>query len=177
MARETKLVANIAINESDLKVSDVLKMGASAPITQIAAAKAIVDDRIGTLKALSESCDKLLKGKTYSEAIDDLVDKKILPDADYRPIITVKTNYGNTITLAVTQRNESGFEISDDIKDKSVMDSIVPDKYKKVQVVLDKKAIENDFDNGTLPALLKGYCSKAPREAVMIRKSVKPTGK
>ena len=167
------LTAFIPVNEKDIKMSELLKMGASAPICEVLATRAILEDQIANMKAIVDQLNDSIKTSTYSERIKEMVDAKIIPSEDSKPMIEVTTRYGDKITLAMSKGMDSGFVVSDAIKDKAILDSVVPDKYKKVSVTIDKKAMEVDFDEGKLPEILKGYCSKNPTEVLKVRKSVK----
>ena len=76
------------------------------------------------------------------------------------------------VRVTLSAGTDSGFEVLKELSDKAKLDDdIIPDKYKKKNVTLDKAALEADFTDGTLPTVLKGYCSVCPTEITKLRKT------
>lgn len=163
---------NVTINEKDFNVGEVINMGASAPVISQIVAETLIKDQIAQLKAVQEVLETRIKGTPYSETVKKLIAEGHIDSEDEKLSIEVLTVYGDTVKISISGGEDDGFEVSKDLADKELMETVVPDKYKKVNITLDKKAMAADYDDGTLPTALKGYCSKCPVEITKIRRSV-----
>ena len=169
MARKIK--RTIEINEEDISVKDILK-DENATVEQMIAAQVILEDQIEMLKACTNITTEKIKEKKYDDVVGDFETRGLMNSWE-SPVIQINTKYGGIIEVSLSKGEESGFTIDKKLSDKTVLDSVVPQAYKKVSILLDKKKVEEDFEAGTLPPVLKTYCSKAPFEVLKMRKSVK----
>ncbi len=170
MAKTKKEI--IKINEKDLSLKEILKQGADAPIEAKITASVILDDQIARLKAVADRLKEEVKSSKYDEVVKKLTAEGKISSIEAAPVVEISTITGDIISVSMSGGVDSNFDCKE-LSEKAVMDSLVPDKYKKITTTLDKKAIEADFDDGTLPDILKGYCSKAPTEILKLRKSIK----
>lgn len=173
MARKNKQI--ITMKEEDMNVKDILRNENSSP-EELIAAQVILEDQIESLKAAATIVEDKIKGKRFDDVVKDMESRGVIYTHSWQetsPIVEITTKYGDVITVTISKGEDTGFAIDKKLSDKSTIDSIVPDRYKKVSTLLDKKMIEADFEAGTLPAVLKAYCSKNPTEFLKTRKSVK----
>lgn len=173
--RSKKSYVNIPVEEAGLRLGEIITEGTKAPIEKLIAAKVILEDQAAQCKAAAEALDRSIHGLSFDDIRSTLVDRGIMFDAAATPVVEVSTKLGDLIKVTISETEESGFDISG-MKDKSVIETLVPEKYKKVSVSLDAKAIEADYDAGTLPDALKSYCSKAPARVIKLRKSISKKG-
>ena len=172
-ARKNKQI--IKLNEEDLNVKDILK-NENSPTEQLIAAQIILEDQIESLKAAASIVEGKIKGKKFKDVVTDMSTRGVITTYAWQetsPIVEITTKYGDTITVTLAKGEDAGFTVDKKLSDKATLDSIVPDRYKKVSTLLDKKMIEADFEAGTLPAVLKAYCSKNPTEFLKMKKSAK----
>lgn len=160
----------IDINEKDVNLKDTIKGVASAPFSDLVVTSIVLDDQIEKLKTANEKIKDVINKSKYDDVIDKMVKEGVLDSHQERPLIAIETMFGTKISVTLLKGIDDGFEIDKAVSEKSIFDTVVPDKYKKVIQSLDKKQIEEDFDNNTLPSVLKGYCSKNPTEILKIYK-------
>lgn len=172
-----KISEIVSVKETDLKVGEVVKKGAEAPIEQQVAVLVVIEDQIAQLKAVSEKLKEGIRSTKYDDLVEKLVDEGKLSSKDSKPVVEITTKLGDVIKVTISSDVDNGFSVSKEMSEKEILESLVPDKYKKTTVSLDKKAIEADFDAGTLPDILKGYVSKTPVEITKLKKSISKGGK
>ena len=161
----------ITIKEEDINIKDILKDEEAAP-EMLIAASIILDDQIESLKACSTVLDEKIKNQKYDDIVKRAKDEGKLQNWKDEPEYVIETRYGGKIRVRIAKGEDDGFQIDKKLSEKSTLDSVVPDRYKKVSVLLDKKEVEKDFNAGTLPPLMKSYCSKSPFEFLKVRKTV-----
>ena len=159
------------VSEKELDIADIYAKGASAPIADLVAAKVILEDQIARCKAAADSLDGVIKGKKYEDVAREFIGTSSDSPDDVSPMVVVHTIDDDTIKVTLFSKEDSGFDASG-LKEKSVLDSIVPEKYKKRTVTLDTRALEAAFTDGTLEDMLKSYCSVAPSTVTAMRKTV-----
>lgn len=174
---KSKLVETIAVSEADIRLGEIIRMGTEAPVELRIAAQVLLEDQIAQLKSVNDVLKEQIRSTKYDDVVSKLISEGKLPSDSYKPAIEITTKLGDVIKVSLTGDIDAGFEISKEMSDKDILDSVVPDKYKKISTTLDKKAIEADFDAGTLPDVLKSYCSKTPVEITKLRKSISKGGK
>lgn len=159
-----------SINEQDINVGKILRAGVTnaTPIEQIIAIKVLLDDEVTRYKGYIDFLEEKIKNSDYEA---NLKSRGLIEDGD-KVEVAVKTRYGDDITVAVSKGTDSGFNI-DALKEKSVMDGVVPDAYKKISVTLDKKKLESDYDAGLLSEDIKRFIKKDPKIITKLRKSIK----
>lgn len=167
----------IIVQEKDINVSDIVKMGDGAPVELQVAAWCILKDTIEKLKdnvsQLTTVCGAVegrVTSKKYEDVMKRLVDEGKIWSVDDKAVFKVTTKDGGVINVSMSAGVDKRFEIDPALSAKSTMD-IIPEKYKKVSVTLDKAAIEGDYDEGLLPDLLKSYCNKAPVDIIKLRRT------
>ena len=158
------------IEEKDINVGKILRAGVTnaTPIEQIIAIKVLLDDEVSRYKGYIDFLEEKIKNSDYEA---NLKSRGLIEDGD-KVEVAVKTRYGDDITVTVSKGTDSGFNI-DALKEKSVMDSVVPDAYKKISVTLDKKKLESDYDAGLLSEDIKRFIKKDPKIITKLRKSIK----
>lgn len=158
------------IEEKDINVGKILRAGVTnaTPIEQIIAIKVLLDDEVTRYKGYIDFLEEKIKNSDYEA---NLKSRGLIEDGD-KVEVAVKTRYGDDITVTVSKGTDSGFNI-DALKEKSVMDSVVPDAYKKISVTLDKKKLESDYDAGLLSEDIKRFIKKDPKIITKLRKSIK----
>jgi hypothetical protein len=158
------------INEKELNVSKILGAGVTntTPIEQLIAIKVLLDDEVIRYKRYIDFLEEQIKNSDYEE---NLKSRGLIDEGD-KVEVDVKNRYGDNITVYVSKGTDSGFNI-DALKEKSVMDSIVPNAYKKISVTLDKKKLESDYDAGILNEEIKRFIKKNPKIITKLRKSIK----
>ena len=167
-----KVTKTITVNETDINVGEIIKQGADAPLAAQIAVKTLLEDQIAQLKAVVEVMDSKIKGNPYEATVKKLIADGVLDSESETPVIEVHTKYGDKVRVTLSAGTDSGFEVLKELSDKAKLDDdIIPDKYKKRNVTLDKAALEADFTDGTLPIVLKGYCSVCPTEITKLRKT------
>lgn len=162
----------ISIKETEVNLGNIISAGGKAPVEMRVAAQILVEDRIARLKIYNEALKLSIKNSRYEDLIEQLAKEGKISSGEIKPVVEISTVMGDTIKVNISKGTDDGFAISDKISEKEIFDSLVPDKYKKVQVSLDKKAIEKDFEDGVLPDILKGYVTKTPMEIVKLRKTI-----
>ncbi len=172
-----KISEIVSVKETDLNVGEVIKKGAEAPIEQQVAVLAIIEDQIAQLKPVIEKLKEDIRSTKYDDLVEKLVDEGKLSSKDSKPVVEITTKLGDVIKVTISSDVDNGFSVSKELSEKEILESLVPDKYKKTTVSLDKKAVEADFDAGTLPDILKGYVSKTPVEITKLKKSISKGGK
>lgn len=167
----------ISVKETEVNLGNIVSAGAKAPVETRVAAQVLIEDRIERLKILNEALKLSIKNSRYEDLVKQLAEEGKISSSEIKPVVEISTVMGDTIKVNISKGINDGFSISDKISEKEIFDSLVPDKYKKVQVSLDKKAIEKDFEDGVLPDILKGYVTKTPMEIVKLRKTIMKGGK
>lgn len=160
----------IIVNEDDLDISTIRKQGDEASIEDVVGAIAILDDQIATCKAVKENLEQIVNGRSLDTICAEIATTRGLYSTDFVPVIEVHMATGETVAVTLSTKTSSGFDASG-LKDKAVLDTVVPDKYKKYSVTLDTKALEEAFNNGTLEDLLKSYCSVSPTTITAMRRT------
>lgn len=159
---------NINIHEKDLNIKKILEEGSNSPIEELIALKVLLDDEIARCECHAKFLDEAIKSLDYEE---NMLSRGLIEKGD-KVEIDVATKYGDTIAVSVSKGVEKNFNI-DALKEKKTMDSIVPDKYKKTSILLDKKKIETDYEAGTLSEEMRSLIKNAPRLITKIRKTLK----
>lgn len=171
MAR--KKTYELEINTKEFKVSDILNKGSEAPlelrIASLAILKSSIAEMSGELakwKGVYETlCNEITTSsfEKTNEKLREAYEARtgLWVSEDCSPKILIKTKDGSTMKVTVKAGVDKRFEINSALKGKAVLD-LIPNEYKTVSVALNKKAIEADFDKGSLPELLRRYCSSAP---------------
>ena len=160
----------LVIKENELKVGKILKEGITnaTPVENLIAAKVLLDEEISKYKAYADLLDETIKNTDYEK---NMKDRGVINDGD-KVEVAIETVYGDTISVSVSRGLDSGFDI-DALKEKAIMDTLVPDAYKKINVTLDKKKIENDYELGLLSEDIKRFIKKNPRMITKLRRSIK----
>ena len=172
MAR--KWYGEITIKEEDIKLKDILSDDNATP-EMLIAASVILEDQIESLKACANIVDEKIKSNKFDDVIADAASRGLIQSWE-EPKITIETKYGGKIIATIAKGEDDGFKIDKALSEKSTLNSVVPAAYKKTSVVLDRKKIEDDFNAGVLPTILKSYCSKSPTEYLRVRKTVEKAG-
>lgn len=165
----------VQVNEKDISLAKIIAAESVVPEEMIAAT-VILEDQIAALKNLNDHVKQMLRATRYEDIVDNLSARSLIDDKEGKIAVEITTKLGDVVTATVYKDIDTCFEVSKDMSDKDVLSTVVPDKYKKVSVLLDKKRLEEDFDAGTLPDTLKGYCSKSPVEITKIRKTTPKKG-
>ena len=164
-------IQKIPINENDIDIARIIANDVKKPEEMIAAT-IVLEDQIAALKNLNDNIKEKLRTSKYDEILESLESRALIGDKEGKVAVEVTTKLGEVVTATIYKDTDSCFEVSKCMSDKAILDTVVPDKYKKVSVLLDKKRLEEDFEAGTLPDTLKIYCSKSPVEITKIRKTV-----
>lgn len=162
---------SIAVKETDINIGKIIKEDIRNP-EELVAAILVIEDQIGALKHYDEHLKEVLRTTKYEDILDSLASRALIGDKEEKVVIDVTTKLGEKIGATLYEDVDSCFVVAKDLSDKAVLDTVVPDKYKKISVLLDKKKIEEDFEKGTLPDTLKIYCSKSPMKITKIRKTI-----
>ena len=167
--RKTK--KEIVLEASSISVGEItnkLKEGAEVPVELRVAAVALLRKTEAEVKAdlrrLEKTDDVIsrgIEGTTYDSIIDSLIRDGRLESVDEKPEFIVIARDKTKIKVTLSNRHDDQFEVDPSLAAKATLD-LVPDQYKKVNITLNKAAIEADFNSGTLPATLKRFCSKNP---------------
>ncbi len=163
----------IRIKEDEFNLGKVLKQGSSASIDQKIGALTLIENQIARLKVCQDSLKAEISSSTYEGAVAELTAAGKVSAESAQPVVEIIRKSGEVISVLLMDGSDNGFEISKEIKEKAVLDGLVPDKYKKVSITLDSKAIENDFESGALPDILKPYVSQHPKKVLKLRKTMK----
>lgn len=166
-----KLTWDINVNETELKISEIIKNKGEGNPQDVIAAIALISEQIARLKSVNDMLTEHIREKDYDAIVDSLTDEGYLPSRDYAPVIKVKSKYGTEVKITLSSDVENNFEVSKDLSDKALMDTVVPDKYKKYSVTLDKKVMESDYLSGAMPEILKRYCKTSPETVTKMKKT------
>jgi len=171
MARR-KYPVEMTIDSREISVKEILKQGKGAPYEHRIAAIAILKNTINKLtgdlsqlKGLYENVYDDITTTDYDTIAADLRGKiastgTYVP-SDATPVLKIIEKDGTVLTASLKSGKDDRFEIDGSLGAKATLD-MIPDKYKKVNITLDKKVIETDFNKGDLPEMLKRFCSKDP---------------
>ena len=166
-----KLTWDIEVNEKEVSIGNIVKNKGKGKTQDVIAAIVLIDEQIAQLKSVNDMLKEKLKNEDFDTIMDEFVMDDDLPCKDYTPVIKVKSKYGTEIKVVLSADTENNFEVSKDLSDKSLLDSIVPDKYKKYSVTLDKKVMESDYLSGDMPEILKRYCKTSPETVTKMKKT------
>lgn len=184
MARR-KYPVEMTVDSREISVKEILKQGKGAPYEHRIAAIAILKNTINKLtgdlsqlKGLYENVYDDITTTDYDIIAEDLR-KKIASTGSYvpsdaTPVLKIIEKDGTILTASLKSGKDDRFEIDGALGAKATLD-MIPDKYKKVNITLDKKVIETDFNTGTLPEMLKRFCSKDPISTTKITVTVDTT--
>ena len=164
-------IQRVPIKENDLDIAKLVANGTKKPEEMIAAI-VVLEDQIAALKHLDDHIREMIRTTKYEDILESLESRALIGDKESKVAIEVTTKLGEVVTATIYKDIDSCFQVAKDMSDKTVLDTVVPEKYKKVSVLLDKKRLEEDFEAGTLPDTLKIYCSKSPVEVTKIRKTM-----
>lgn len=167
------MTQKIALREQDLKLSKILTKPSEAPIEEIIATSAILEEQMAQLKAANEQLKQLIITTKYDLAVADLAKRGKMIGGCGKPVIEVETKLGTTISVSMYSAVDPCFSIDKELSDKEILDSVIPEKYKKISIALDKKQIETDYRAGTLPDFIRDRCKESPVEILKTRKSTK----
>ena len=181
MSKSTKKEI-IKIDESTFPLSSILAKPEAAKAEELVAAMLFGEQLLTEIKAKVDNVKKVVSGLKFSSVKEDLVSRGLLTEEDATPVVEVtfkprrdKKESPAPIAVSLETGIDSGFTVDKELTSKAIFDTIVPDRYKKTVVGLDKKALEEDYDNDTLPEALRGYCSKAPVEVFKTKKIARRT--
>lgn len=184
MARR-KYPVEMTVDSREISVKEILKQGKGAPYEHRIAAIAILKNTINKLtgdlsqlKGLYENMYDDITTTDYDIIAEDLR-KKIASTGSYvpsdaTPVLKIIEKDGTILTASLKSGKDDRFEIDGALGAKATLD-MIPDKYKKVNITLDKKVIETDFNTGTLPDMLKRFCSKDPISTTKITVKIDAT--
>lgn len=182
MARR-KNTKEIMVDASTIVVKDIIAQGKNAPIELRVAAVAILKNTIGEvqgdlsqLKRIEEEVSHGIETTEYDSLIKKMISDGILSSDDEKPVFVIKGKDGSKMTVTMSAGHDDQFEVDPSISAKSTLD-IIPDQYKKVNITLDKKAIEADFNAGVLPTSIARFCSKNPIDITKLKVAVQPKEK
>lgn len=162
----------ILVKETELAINKILQEGDGARFQDLVAAKVLLEDQISMCKALAETVESTIERKEYASVVKEMQDAGVLSEAEEQiPPIEIQTKFGNTIRVCTSSGTETKFDLSA-LKEKPVLDGL-PDKYKKLTVSLDSKAIAAAYDAGTLEDVFRGCVSKTTRPILKLRKTIK----
>lgn len=160
----------MTIDSREISVKKILKQGKGAPYEHRIAAIAILKNTINKLtgdlaqlKGLYENVYDDITTTDYETIAADLRGKiastgSYVP-SDATPVLKIIEKDGTILTASLKSGKDDRFEVDGSLGAKATLD-MIPDKYKKVNITLDKKVIETDFNSGDLPEMLKRFCSK-----------------
>lgn len=156
----------IKTNEITLKeIKEIIKQGESAPFEQKVTAAVLLDGIVGSLKSLKDSLVDQIEETGFESIKKDFEDRGLVPywyDKDKLAI-----QIGDKFEVTISSGVKTEFSVDSKLKE---VDSLVPDKYKKVVTSYDKKVLEEAYDDGTLEPLLKPYINKSSKEVTKLTK-------
>lgn len=156
----------IKTNEITLKeIKEIIKQGESAPFEQKVTAAVLLDGIVGSLKSLKDSLVDQIEETGFENIKKDFEDRGLVPywyDKDKLAI-----QIGDKFEVTISSGIKTEFSVDSKLKE---VDSLVPDKYKKVVTSYDKKVLEEAYDDGTLEPLLKPYINKSSKEITKLTK-------
>lgn len=169
----------VDVKETEISVKEVIKIGEEAPIDQRIGAWVILKDTYEKLtedasqiKVLLSALESGITDKPFDVMIERLKKDGKIGEGE-KPVFRVETKSGEAVEVHVNASVDKRFEIDPSLSTKAAL-GLVPDEYKKVSVTLDKKVIQNSFEDGTLPEFMRKLCSSAPIDTVkLLRKKVK----
>lgn len=167
----------ISVKEAEINLGNIISEGVKAPAEMMIAAQALIEDRIARLKIINEALKLSIKNSRYENLVEQLAKEGKISSKEIKPIVEISTAMGDTIKVNISKGVDAGFAISDKMTEGEIFETLVPNRYKKTQVSLDKKAVEKAFEDGSLPEILKGYVTKTPVEIVKLRKTIIEGGK
>lgn len=162
----------IKINTDSINVKEIIEKGDKATLEERVGAAVVVKytlDQIAAEKSQAEAIYNLLASSITSVPFGDNLDKllssgAISYPASEKPVFEVSDSKGVLATAYINEGNDDQFKIDPALSVKATLDKIVPEQYKKVNITLNKSAVEKDYNAGTLPKPLAVFCSKDPIE-------------
>jgi hypothetical protein len=172
-----KIKKQLVVDASTISVKDIadkVKAGAEVPVELRVAAIALIRKTVAEVEAdlrkleqTDEAISRGIKGATYDSIIDGLIRDGRLESVDEKPEFIIIAKDKTKVKVGLSSRHDDQFEVDPSLAAKSTLD-LVPDQYKKVNITLNKAAIEADFNSGSLPVTLKRFCSKNPVDITKI---------
>lgn len=136
------------------QAKDVVMQGSSACIEHRIAAAQILSELGEGLTKLSEQLTKSVEETSLDDIQSDLVERGLchVTGTDFTPVIKI----GDRVKIKLSSKDKKTFNVLKEIKD---VESLIPDKYLKKTVAIDKAAFEKAYEDGTLEDIFKSYVS------------------
>lgn len=159
-----KSKAFIEVKEYNLQeIKEILKKGSAATFEEKVGAAVVLDSLIGSLKGVHTQLKEQIEKVPYDEITKDFVDRGKMESGE-SPVIRV----GKSFDVSIGTTTKTTFTVEN--AKLSEIDSIIPDRYKKVVTSYDKKALEEAYDKGELETILKPYVNKDSETVVKFTK-------
>ena len=164
---QTIEVETVKFNE----IGKMLKSEKGKDYENILSALIAIQQTIDELKIISKPLQEIIDNTPVEDVKAQLIARGKLAegrDPVFRiPLIDKNGKITDTFIVTLNQSEHVEFNISKDLKDSL---SIVPERYKKEQIVLKRDVIKDDYHAGSLDSVIEPYVSETKTLVTKVKK-------